>query len=182
MNEFKNVFNGISLNIDRESIKGIEIISGVEAVYPNLEVQPMLMDSIPLTNVDDVWKMDKDGNSCIDSGKECLTGENLTIAIIDTGIDYTHPDLGNCTSEEFLSGNCKKVVGGYDFVNNMDMNNDGDLDDCFTEENIEVYCEFFQKKILKFIVNFILELIKITMVNFWIVTLRMIMEIFVKKT
>jgi hypothetical protein len=35
-----------------------------------------------------------------------------TIAIIDTGVAYTHPDLGGC-----LGPNCK-VIGGYDFVNN----------------------------------------------------------------
>ncbi|MCF2907475.1 S8 family serine peptidase [Pseudoalteromonas sp. DL2-H2.2] len=40
------------------------------------------------------------------------TGEGITVAIIDTGIDYTHPDLGGC----FGIG-CK-VVAGYDFLNN----------------------------------------------------------------
>ncbi len=39
------------------------------------------------------------------------TGEGITIAIIDTGVDYTHEDLGGCFGE-----GCK-VVGGYDFVN-----------------------------------------------------------------
>ncbi|HLD58120.1 MAG TPA: S8 family serine peptidase [archaeon] len=43
---------------------------------------------------------------------ECLTGKGITIGIIDTGVDYTHPDLGGC-----LGQNCK-VIGGYDFVNN----------------------------------------------------------------
>ncbi|MDQ3439438.1 MAG: S8 family serine peptidase, partial [Planctomycetota bacterium] len=39
-----------------------------------------------------------------------LTGKGQTIAVIDTGIDYTHPALGG----GFGSG--KKVVAGYDFV------------------------------------------------------------------
>ncbi|RLJ06743.1 MAG: hypothetical protein DRP12_03580, partial [Candidatus Aenigmatarchaeota archaeon] len=42
---------------------------------------------------------------------------NITIAILDTGIDYTHPDLGGCTQAGFLAGNCSKVIGGWDFVN-----------------------------------------------------------------
>ncbi|MFH0840785.1 MAG: S8 family serine peptidase, partial [bacterium] len=37
--------------------------------------------------------------------------------IVDTGIDYTHFDLGGCDSASFLAGNCSKVLGGYDFVN-----------------------------------------------------------------
>lgn len=40
-----------------------------------------------------------------------LSGEGVVISIIDTGVDYTHPDLGGCLGPE-----CK-VIGGYDFVN-----------------------------------------------------------------
>src|SRR5688500_995065 len=38
-----------------------------------------------------------------------ITGDGVTVAVIDTGIDYTRPQLGG----EFGGGN--KVVGGYDF-------------------------------------------------------------------
>ncbi|MCH7802829.1 MAG: S8 family serine peptidase, partial [Acidobacteria bacterium] len=45
--------------------------------------------------------------------EDCFpTGEGVTIGIIDTGVDYTHPDLGGCF------GNDCKVIDGYDFVNN----------------------------------------------------------------
>src|SRR3989338_1423019 len=71
-----------------------------------------LMDSVPLINADDVWLLDEDGNDCSVSGKECLTGKGVSIAIIDTGVDYTHPDLGGCFGE-----GCK-VIGGYDFSDN----------------------------------------------------------------
>ena len=41
------------------------------------------------------------------------TGTNVAVAVIDTGIDYSHPDLAG------------KFIGGWDFVNN-----DGDpMDD-----------------------------------------------------
>ena len=36
---------------------------------------------------------------------------DIIVAVIDTGIDYTHPDLGGC-----FGPGCK-VVGGYDYVN-----------------------------------------------------------------
>jgi subtilisin family serine protease len=41
-----------------------------------------------------------------------VTGAGVTVAVIDTGIDYTHPSLGGGFGKGF------KVVGGFDFVNN----------------------------------------------------------------
>ena len=48
----------------------------------------------------------------------CLTGQGITIGIIDTGVDYNHYDLGWCTKERFLNKQCSKVIDGFDFVNN----------------------------------------------------------------
>ena len=39
-----------------------------------------------------------------------ITGKGVKVAVIDTGVDYTHPALGGSFGV--------KVVGGYDFVNN----------------------------------------------------------------
>ncbi len=51
------------------------------------------------------------------------TGRNVVVAVVDTGIDYTHPDLGGC-----FGPGCK-VSGGYDFADNdadpMDTNGHG---------------------------------------------------------
>ncbi len=54
-------------------------------------------------------------------------GENVGVCVIDTGVDYTHTDLGGCTQASFLAGTCSKVVGGYDFVNgdNNPMDDNG---------------------------------------------------------
>lgn len=41
-----------------------------------------------------------------------ITGRNITVAVIDTGIDYNHPDLGGC-----FGPSCR-VIGGFDFVYN----------------------------------------------------------------
>jgi len=45
-------------------------------------------------------------------------GEGQTVCVIDSGINYTHPALGGCTSAQFLGGTCSKVIAGYDFYNN----------------------------------------------------------------
>ena len=41
-----------------------------------------------------------------------ITGQGQTVAVIDTGVDYTHPSLGGGFGKGF------KVVGGYDFLEN----------------------------------------------------------------
>ena len=47
------------------------------------------------------------------------TGNNsVTVAVIDTGLDYTHPELGGCTLEQVNNNQCARIAPGYDFVNN----------------------------------------------------------------
>jgi subtilisin family serine protease len=102
--EYSKTFNGFFIDASEAEIEKIKKISGVIGVYSNYRVEATLMDSVPLINADDVWNIkDSLGNS--------ITGKNITIAIIDTGIDYTQPDLGGC-----FGVNCK-VIGGYDFIN-----------------------------------------------------------------
>jgi PGF-pre-PGF domain-containing protein len=44
-----------------------------------------------------------------------ITGRGINISVIDTGIDYTHPDLGGCFGNG-TNASCK-VFDGYDFYN-----------------------------------------------------------------
>ena len=128
MNEYENVFNGLALNISGKEANEIRKISGVKGVYPNLRVNISLTDSVQLINATQVWQLQDDRG-------QSITGKNISIAIIDTGVDYTHPDLGGC----FGTG-CK-VVGGFDVANSFDINYDGDLDDCFVENVAGEFCE-----------------------------------------
>jgi len=110
LRQYTNVLNAVSLDISKNEAEIIRKLDYVENIYPNLQVQAFLTDSVPQINADDVWSLS-------------YTGQGQKIAIIDTGIDYTHSDLGGC----FGSG-CK-VIGGYDIVNNdsdpMDDNGHG---------------------------------------------------------
>ena len=67
---------------------------------PNPYIEQMLTWNVEKINTTIFWNLSK--------------GEGVKIAILDTGIDYNHPDLGGC----FGLG-CK-VAGGYDFVNEDD--------------------------------------------------------------
>lgn len=100
--EFSVLFNGVVVKRLPDAIlEKIEELPNVECVVPDCKIKVVLNDSIPLINADDVWNLnDKYGKS--------VTGCGITVAIIDTGIDYNHPDLKD------------NFVDGYDFVNNDD--------------------------------------------------------------
>jgi len=89
----------------------LELISRIEGIKIREEklFKISLFDSVPLINATMAW-------SSIESSIN-LSGFNQTICIIDTGINYTHPDLGGCFGNNNKSSNCK-VIGGYDYVNN----------------------------------------------------------------
>ncbi len=76
----------------------------VKQVSPDYQVKPHLVESIPLIGADQTWQVTSPTGTP-------LTGIEKIIAVIDSGIDYTHPNLGGC-----LGSGCK-VLGGYDFVN-----------------------------------------------------------------
>ena len=97
--EFYSLFNGFAISASRENAIKLLELSSVKSVKPEYLYEINLMDSVPLIGA----------STAHSSG---YTGEGISIAIIDTGVDYTHADLGSC----FGSG-CK-VVDGYDFVNN----------------------------------------------------------------
>jgi subtilisin family serine protease len=96
--DYYNSFNGMYLKIDSYELEKIKKHPRIKSISRNFPVQANLMDALPLFNISNIWG----------SGH---TGSGMEIAIIDTGIDYTHPDLGGC-----FGTNCK-VKGGYDFVN-----------------------------------------------------------------
>lgn len=110
-NEFYNTINAVVLNISKEQAENIKKSNYVKEVYPNGKVYATLMDSVPLIGANEVWNLDADGNDCKVSGKECLTGKNITIGIIDTGVDYTHPDLSDTLTARGVF--YPKIYGNY---------------------------------------------------------------------
>ena len=113
LSEHETLFSGIALNISDGEAKEIEKIEYVKRVTPNHLNELHLMDAAPLINATLAWQL-------IDSNGLSVTGRGIKIAIIDTGVNYTHPDLGGCTQEQFLAMQCTKVIGGYDFSDNDD--------------------------------------------------------------
>ncbi len=86
---YRNVFNGVSVDGTRADMLRIMRLPYVKAVYPIKEYHALLYDSVPQIQADRVWSLN-------DSMGRNITGVNVTVAVIDTGVDYTHPDFGGC--------------------------------------------------------------------------------------
>ncbi len=95
--QYTKVFNGVSVTAKESDLSILTSLAGVKRIYPIQKVHALLNDSVPLINADDAWTLH-------DSHGLNVTGVNKTIAIIDTGIDYTHPDLGACSSNNIVHG------------------------------------------------------------------------------
>ena len=113
---FTKVLNGFMLRVPASEIQSIREIDGVKSVSKAREYEPALSNSVPLINADDVWTMGPG-----------YTGNGITIAVIDTGIDYTHEMLGGSGNPADYAVNdpdvieagtfpTAKVIGGYDFA------------------------------------------------------------------
>ncbi len=97
---------GLVAELDADGLQALRTHPAVEQVYLDRPVYAQLSQGVPLI-----------GASVLHGAG--FTGAGMTVAILDTGIDYNHPALGGC-----FGAGCK-VVAGYDFVNN-----DGDpMDD-----------------------------------------------------
>ncbi|MDE1940725.1 MAG: S8 family serine peptidase [Patescibacteria group bacterium] len=111
---FKDVINAVVLNMNGSEAAAVKGMRDVKRVVPVGKVRATLMDSVPLINAPQVWAGNYLGNP------DGSTGKGVSIAIIDTGVDYLHPDLGGCFGTHVVNGTTTpcKVVGGYNFVNN----------------------------------------------------------------
>ncbi|HEX9161064.1 MAG TPA: S8 family serine peptidase [Thermoanaerobaculia bacterium] len=108
---YERVFAGASVTAPRSAIAKLQQLSYVKRVYPDRRVHAMADDSVTKIEADRVWTTFG------------TRGHGVTVAVIDTGVDYTHPAFGG----SFGPG--ARVAGGFDFVNNdadpMDDNGHG---------------------------------------------------------
>jgi len=109
------VLNGFLLMVPAHMVNEIRTTPGVKTVSKAPEYQINLDVSVPVINADDVWS------------EYDATGDGVTIAVIDTGIDYTHGTFGGVGTVEAYDTNdpntieagtfpTAKVIGGYDFA------------------------------------------------------------------
>jgi minor extracellular serine protease Vpr len=102
---YQTVFNGAAIELKASDVPKLQEIEGIRAVYANHMVQavpgkkqeeinlPEVKNSAPWIGSDEIWNLG-------------YKGKGIKIGVIDTGIDYNHPDLKEA------------YKGGYDFVQN----------------------------------------------------------------
>jgi minor extracellular serine protease Vpr len=112
IDKLHNVMQGAVISISHDQLdrlKGEHAVS----VYEEKFLKPALAENLKLIDADKASMLK-------DLAGRSLTGEGVRIAVVDTGIDYTHKDL-------LGFGEGKKVAGGYDFLerDNEPLDTDG---------------------------------------------------------
>jgi subtilisin family serine protease len=103
---FDTLWNGMSITIKPQDLNRLRTLPGVQAIYPvgttripeTQTADPELFTALTMTGAD------------VAQSELGYTGAGVKVAVMDTGIDYDHPDLGGC-----FGPGCR-VVTGYDFV------------------------------------------------------------------
>ena len=80
---YRDALNGIKIEIARSEVEGIASLPGVVRVASVPQYTLKNATSVPFIGAPEVWQ-----------GSPAFRGEHVKIAVIDTGIDYTHANFG----------------------------------------------------------------------------------------
>ncbi len=97
-----NVLHGAIIETS-QSIEKLESMTSELKLYRDISMSLHLEKSSELVRANEAHILNT-------TSGEPLTGRGIIVAILDTGIDYTHPDLGGTIGVD------QKILKGYDFV------------------------------------------------------------------
>ena len=99
MRVYRKVFNGVALRSRRWLVDRLRALPYVKSVSPDKKVHTLDSTSNHQIGADSLGPLGS-------------TGDGVRVGVLDTGIDYMHPDLGGGFGPGY------KVLGGWDFANN----------------------------------------------------------------
>jgi subtilisin family serine protease len=85
--QLQTAYNGVQVQVREKDVAGLAELPGVVAVHKVRSFKPSNTNGVPFIGGPEAWG---------DYGK---TGKGVKIAIIDTGIDYTHKDFGGAGTD-----------------------------------------------------------------------------------
>jgi minor extracellular serine protease Vpr len=106
---YDSLWNGLSVSVAPSQVATLRSVTGVKAVYPVETLSLPPSESGPNNNIDLKNAVGLTGAD-IAQTELGLDGSGVTIAIMDSGLDYTLPEFGGC-----FGPGCK-VRGGFDLV------------------------------------------------------------------
>ncbi|HEY4190197.1 MAG TPA: S8 family serine peptidase [Candidatus Limnocylindrales bacterium] len=117
LDRYQYAYNGIKVQTTTGRLPKLAAMPGVVAIHPIKVLKPMNVNAVPYVGAPTAWQTNG------------ATGAGETIAVIDSGIDYTHADFGGAGTTAAYNANdpaviepgsfpTAKVVAGWDFVGN----------------------------------------------------------------
>ncbi len=82
-------FNGFAMKVPKDEITRIRNLAGVKAIYPDRLVHTLMDASLPLIGAPAVWSEISTTLGITEPGR------GVKVAVVDTGIDPTHPFFAN---------------------------------------------------------------------------------------
>lgn len=106
---FRRLWNGMVVRTDEGNASRLLALPGVKAIYPVVNAVRTQQERDPTSVAHLATALAMTGAD-VANDKLGLTGRGVRAAVIDSGIDYDHPDLGGC-----FGPGCR-VATGFDFV------------------------------------------------------------------
>ncbi|WP_276541017.1 S8 family serine peptidase [Salipaludibacillus agaradhaerens] len=100
---FSTLYNGFSIEVPINKVDEVRDMPGVVSVDELAFYEPYVDESIPF-----IGGTSGETNSLFTREDDTLTGKGVQVAVIDTGVDYNHPDLKH------------SFQGGFDIVDQDD--------------------------------------------------------------
>ncbi|MFH1521828.1 MAG: S8 family serine peptidase, partial [archaeon] len=98
----------VSAYISKKDLEELKTNKFIESVSVEQSYHILLQDSVDIMNMSYAWNLEKNNLN--------LTGSGQTVCIIDTGVNYSHPDLGGGYGND--TNFSYKIIGGWDFCGN----------------------------------------------------------------